>query len=255
MMHPILYVDLFRQSSYKNSVLISLMHKQRTYFSKKYSKINKITLNKINRLSKVCEKDNIKIVKYIKKKTYIIEYNNFVFSNSKYGCVRVVRYILNNGFDVNKKINFNYSSYVLLTYCSQYGYIEVVKLLLEKGANIHADDDYALRWSARNEHIEVVKLLLEKGANIHADNDYALRWSAKNGHIEVVKLLLEKGANIHADDDYALRLSACYGQIEVVKYLLEKGANIRAQDDDALRYSAKYEHIKVFIRKRGLYTC
>ena len=35
-MNPILYVDLFRQSSYKNSILISLMHKQLIYFSKKY---------------------------------------------------------------------------------------------------------------------------------------------------------------------------------------------------------------------------
>ena len=46
----------------------------------------------------------------------------------------------------------------------------------------------ALRCAAENGHFEVVKLLVEKGADIHALNDYALRYAAENGHLEVVKL-------------------------------------------------------------------
>ena len=65
---------------------------------------------------------------------------------------------------------------------------------------------------------ETFKMLIEKGA----DNNYALRLSAKNGHLEVVKYLIEKGANVHADDDCALRWSAFFGHLEVEKYLLEK---------------------------------
>ena len=60
--------------------------------------------------------------------------------------------------------------------------------------------------------MEVIKYLLENGANIHADNDYALRISAEMGYLEVVKYLIEKGANIHAEDDESLIYSArnCY---------------------------------------------
>jgi ankyrin repeat protein len=36
----------------------------------------------------------------------------------------------------------------------------VVRLLLIYGANVHAEDDYSLRWSAKNRHFDIVKLLL-----------------------------------------------------------------------------------------------
>ena len=28
-----------------------------------------------------------------------------------------------------------------------------------------------------------------KGADVHANNDHALRWASQNGHLEIVKLL------------------------------------------------------------------
>jgi ankyrin repeat protein len=43
----------------------------------------------------------------------------------------------------------------------------------------------------------VVRYLVEQGANIHAHNDYALRWSAQNGHLEVVHYLIDQGADIN----------------------------------------------------------
>ena len=38
-------------------------------------------------------------------------------------------------------------------------------------------------------NVDTFKLLIGKGADIHADNDYALRWSAEKGYLEVVNLL------------------------------------------------------------------
>jgi ankyrin repeat protein len=40
---------------------------------------------------------------------------------------------------------------------------------------------------------------LEHGANVNADDDYPLRYSAQNGHLEIVKLLLEHGAKLTID--------------------------------------------------------
>ena len=60
-------------------------------------------------------------------------------------------------------------------------------------------------------NVDTFKYLVEKGANIHADNDCALQWSAREGNLDVVQFLVENGADIHAADDYALKLSAING--------------------------------------------
>ena len=76
----------------------------------------------------------------------------------------------------------------------------------------------ALRWASRNGHTEIVKLLLEAGADVHAKNDGPLRLASENGHTEVVKLLLDAGTNFHADNK-ALRWARRKGHTEVVKLL------------------------------------
>ena len=101
--------------------------------------------------------------------------------------------------------------------------LKMAKTMIENGANIHAGDDYALRWAAENGRLKVLKFLVERGANIHARNDYALRWVARNGHLKVVEFLVEKGANIHAENDCARQWAAMDGFLKVVEFL-EKAA-------------------------------
>jgi ankyrin repeat protein len=130
-----------------------------------------------------------------------------------------------------------------LVLSSYYGKIEVVKFLVENGADIHVLDDYALRMSSQNGFIEIVKFLINIGANIHAMNDYALRYSDCYEHNDVVKYLIENGANIHADNDYAFRISVQHGNFELAKLLVEKGANIYANIDVVLKNtSILYKH-------------
>lgn len=76
-----------------------------------------------------------------------------------------------------------------------------MKQLLERGANIEAfksDGATALYIAAQEGHLEVVKLLLVKGANTRSTGATALYIASQNGHLEVVGLLLDKGANIEA---------------------------------------------------------
>jgi ankyrin repeat protein len=74
---------------------------------------------------------------------------------------------------------------------SQNGYVDVVKVLLAAGANVHVNNDYALRVASENGHVDVVKVLLAAGANVHVYNDYALRWASDNGRVDVVLALAE----------------------------------------------------------------
>lgn len=86
--------------------------------------------------------------------------------------------------------------------------VETFKLLIDNGADIHAGNERALKWSAKEGHLEMVKLLVENGANIHATYDYALRHSTKNGHLEIVKFLVERGANTSVMNNYVFIDSA-----------------------------------------------
>jgi hypothetical protein len=79
-----------------------------------------------------------------------------------------------------------------LIIASENGQYEIVKYLVEHGAKIHTQGDYALRLAARYGHLKTVKYLLENGADIHAKDDLAFRWALENKHLEVAKYLKSK---------------------------------------------------------------
>ena len=130
---------------------------------------------------------------------------------------------------------------------------ETFKWLISCGADIHADDDYALICASESGHGEVVRLLLESGANVHARNDHALCQATANGHEEVVRLLLESGANVHACDDLALHWATLYKNLNVVKLLIEYGTDIHAGDDWALRCASENGYVEVVEYLKSLY--
>ena len=154
----------------------------------------------------------------------------------------------------------------LLLWAAENGDGAVVKLLLEKGADLEAKDDYGrtlLWWAAEYGYEVVVKLLLEKGADLETKDNHdqtPLWWAAQHGHEAVVKLLLKSGADLEAKDKKYGRTplwrAAEYGREAVVKLLLEKGADLEAQDNDygqtPLWRAAEYGHeavVKVLLEK------
>jgi ankyrin repeat protein len=87
-----------------------------------------------------------------------------------------------------------------LNSASNNGHVDVVKLLLEKGADMAVANQGGwtpLNSASNNGHVDVVKLLLEAGADVAvASNDgwTPLNSASDSGHVDVVKLLLEAGA-------------------------------------------------------------
>ena len=79
----------------------------------------------------------------------------------------------------------------------EYGHLEVVKLLIENGAELNmqeeGDGDTALILACRRGHLEIAKLLIKKGADIHKQDkrgNTALILAVKNNNIETCKVLL-----------------------------------------------------------------
>lgn len=108
---------------------------------------------------------------------------------------------------------------------------EICEFLLVKGAM----RPLIIATTARR--IEICALLLEKGANIEA-NDEAGRTpliiAKTEGWIDTCALLLEKGANTEAHDHgrTPLIIATTAGWKEICALLLEKGANGKAIDHD-----------------------
>lgn len=81
-------------------------------------------------------------------------------------------------------------------------------------------------------HEEVVKFLLEHGANVedHNENGHTpLMEAASAGHVGLAKILLEHGAgiNTHSNEfkESALTLACYKGHLDMVRFLLEAGAD------------------------------
>jgi len=64
-----------------------------------------------------------------------------------------------------------------------------IELLIKAGANVHANDDEALRLASLYGHKDVVELLLKAGANVHANDNEALRFATEKGYKDIVELL------------------------------------------------------------------
>jgi ankyrin repeat protein len=105
-------------------------------------------------------------------------------------------------------------------------YHEMIALLLERGANVHFDNDRVIRASARYGNSPVVEMLRQYGAN------YGICEAAAIGDAESVGRFLAEGINIDTQWDEDLRetpltLAAGRGHAALVALLLERGANLR----------------------------
>ena len=98
-------------------------------------------------------------------------------------------------------------------------------------------DDTPLITAARNGHVELVRVLLEDGANVETVNNFqetALHRATYYGQLEVCRLLLDWGAKVDPLDilrDTPLYYAANKGNLSMVKLLVERGADVKLRNN------------------------
>ncbi len=162
--------------------------------------------------------------------------------------------LLKQGANIDAQEPIN--GYFALQYAINWPDVALVKLLLDKGANVDLHDKggrTALTAAAGRGgpvNLAIVKLLIEKGANIHADNDSAIINAAREADPEVVRLLLANGAPVNVRDpqrknNSVLMEASSGGSVENVRLVLAAGADISATNDDgetALMQAVRVDH-------------
>ncbi|OJJ22325.1 hypothetical protein BKI52_06480 [marine bacterium AO1-C] len=206
-----------------------------------------------------CVKENMEAVKYLEQRGAKImraapekvkgkdTYNNgqnALYTVSQYGNTKMINYLLGKGFDVESKSNVGFTPLIAACQNNSRENFKAVKLLIEKGADIHASNDRVLFDAAMRGYNKTINYLLDKGAKINAvysDRSifmsskitpiyYAIGWRKFN----TVKLLIKRGANVQKMKDARispLHLAARLNEFYAVNELLKSGADKNVKDN------------------------
>lgn len=174
------------------------------------------------------------------------------------GDTEMVQFLLDAGVspEVYRNGNFDYSA---LYRAAKWGFIEIVKLLVQAGEDIsrqnHMADGMhgytALYIATTKRHQEVMKYLIESGASVTfqgAEGHSALHAAARSSCPSSINLLLEAGADVSAEafcGGTPLHCAAQYGQLEAAKLLLRAGADPSVRNRKGLSpwaMAMKYGH-------------
>ncbi|EPB80410.1 hypothetical protein ANCCEY_00507 [Ancylostoma ceylanicum] len=175
------------------------------------------------------------------------EFRAVVFNAASAGNLRRLKVFLDGRTSrawLDSCLNSTENDKIPLVIASRNGHIDVVRYLLDKGADpnvvgtvsfdgetIHGAP--ALWAASAAGKFDVVRLLVEEaGANINQTTNTSstpLRGACYDGHLEIVKYLVEHGADIEVANQHghtSLMIAAYRQKVDVVKYLISCGADV-----------------------------
>ncbi|KAJ6216580.1 hypothetical protein RDWZM_007737 [Blomia tropicalis] len=173
------------------------------------------------------------------------------------GHTDTTRLLLDRGSDINAYIETNRNTALTLA-CFQ-GRTEVVGLLLDRNANIEHRAKTGLTplmEAASGGYVEVGRVLLDKGADVNAppvpaSRDTALTIAADKGHSAFVELLIKRGAMVDVKNKkgYSPLWLACNGgHYDVVQILANSKCDVDSTDNrkfSCMMAAFRRGHVKI----------
>lgn len=162
-----------------------------------------------------------------------------------YGSFALVNLLLQYGACTEARRG-SYDSLLVAACAAQPHDLQLVKLLLERGANVHHRHPQscsiymsALQAASGGKSLGTGSLLLEHGANVNEQISEGYRASALAmacwspwSDLEMVQLLLERRADVNpqgGEFGNPLQAASAKGNLDIVRLLIEKGADVNIQ--------------------------
>ncbi len=179
-----------------------------------------------------------------------------------------ITHLLNDCFDIN---GLDLEGQTPLQHAATSGSLEVVKLLLAKGASTDTAENTpsTLHGAVTGGKTEVVTLLLKHGVEVNTRTENGttpLHIAAMDGKVEIAQLLINNGADLSAKREHSanhlaaglqtpLHSAAASGHTEIVKQLLQAGVNVDIREHGnhgktplhLAAYHGQVETVKVLI--------
>lgn len=175
--------------------------------------------------------------------------NNLLHVAIEYNNSDILEYLLDIGLDIEKTNN---SDFTPLQEACRRGYVDKVKILLEKGARVNGISGLSpLGIACCRGDTNMVKILLDHGADIlekdemgytafhliffsHASNPNASRsLEILNAKVDILRIFIERekeyiklGEFAGKEEETLLHLASLFGKLEPMIMMIDNGANI-----------------------------
>jgi ankyrin repeat protein len=144
-----------------------------------------------------------------------------------------------------------------ISIAAEKGYIQAVKLLLDKGVSINNKDSngksllsYAADgdWEGKESKLEIIEFLLARGIDPQNECSPALFTASARGDLPVIQILLKKGAKINPKCGSPLFDAVERQRLDAAKFLIDSGADINYRGnygENLLMIAAKYNNAEM----------
>ncbi len=195
--------------------------------------------NKYETIRRGIWKEQFDFVKFVVE-NYVVGWEiNFILCFASEGPnLDIVRYLVDKGADIH------FENETPLLRAIEYHNLSIVKYLVDCGADLKKFSDNFLERISMYGNSDIIQYLVELGVDFTTSGK-CLGSACRNNRLITVKIFIENGVDVQTNDNYAIKCASERGYINLVKLLIENGADVTADDNYAIKAAILNNHLDV----------